>query len=821
MGICITKSTKNLLESECTAKDLEGEIIVTQKKSILKHKHEIVDSAPNSHVDTKDSRHKEKVLEDKAGDNSGNLLSVKNADKSKQSDSESEFVEPATPSRKKKLGKVGRKFETESHPENFITEIKRPNDSDLAFLKEVIQHCSSFKDLKEEDIIKILSNMFSCSTKEGEAVFKQGDEASCMFVLAEGSCDVLINNESKRTLNPGDLFGELALLYNAPRSASIICIKPCKFWALDRKSFRRAIELISFQNYEINRQYIDKVSFFENFSESQKDNLASYVITQRYNSKESVFRQGDDSNSYYIIREGAIELWEGNLVMKTFVEGEGFGENALYKDPGLRTMTAVAKGDTTLLVLSRETLIDVLGAEIESVILKNFSIRVLEQHPILKFLSKIQKTKWSNALERVSFSSEQKLASQNEILEFIYIVIEGSVTCGGDTYVKGQIMGIEALSSNGHWVTPHDIMASESVLAKIKIADAVAIIGENLDTTVKKNIETYSEMVNVLAEDFRDSAKDTDLTNLVFINKLGEGQFGEVLLVANSVTHSLYALKRVSKIKVQEYDIGTHIINEKNLLMNLNFPFLVKLYKTLKDNEALYFLLNFIQGSELFEFIREIDLMNNSEAQFYIGTVILVIEYIHEKSIVYRDLKPENMIVDKEGYVNIIDFGTAKLLSSPKMRTNTIIGTPHYMAPEIIRGKGYSLAVDVWSIGIVLFELMCGGVPFGENASSTVEIYKEILNCKIKFPNFFQKEENNNVMDLITMLLNKIPEARIKNDFANLKSHPWFDGFPWDDLFHRKVKAPYLPKIQKGSSEAEIKRAIERGISIKDQIRVV
>lgn len=150
---------------------------------------------------------------------------------------------------------------------------------------------------------------------------------------------------------------------------------------------------------------------------------------------------------------------------------------------------------------------------------------------------------------------------------------------------------------------------------------------------------------------------------------------------------------------------------------------------------------------------------------------------MHERQIVYRDLKPENMIVDQDGYLNVIDFGTAKKLPKNRLRTNTIIGTPHYMAPEILKGKGYSLAVDVWSIGIILFELMCGLVPFGETANDPLEIYKEILNSKVKFPSFFNKNENTKVIDLITTLLNKIPEARINNDFANLKSHPWFDFF--------------------------------------------
>lgn len=135
-------------------------------------------------------------------------------------------------------------------------------------------------------------------------------------------------------------------------------------------------------------------------------------------------------------------------------------------------------------------------------------------------------------------------------------------------------------------------------------------------------------------------------------------------------------------------------------------------------------------------------MLDNSEAIFYTATIILILEYLFEWNIVYRDLKPENMIVDDIGYINLIDFGTATWLSMNKNWTHTIIGTPHYMAPETLKGKGYNCTADLWSLGVIIFELMCGYVPFGENETDPISIYNAIVMAPLVFPDYFTESEN-------------------------------------------------------------------------------
>ena len=176
--------------------------------------------------------------------------------------------------------------------------------------------------------------------------------------------------------------------------------------------------------------------------------------------------------------------------------------------------------------------------------------------------------------------------------------------------------------------------------------------------------------------------------------------------------------------------------------------------------------------------IRIIGLLNVEQTKFYSAVMFYFLETMHSKNIIYRDLKPENIMVSENGYLKFIDMGTCKQLS-PKLgtkKTFTIIGTPNYMAPEIISGKGYSFSADLWSLGIIIYEFMAGYVPFGEEAEDPYEIYQEILKKPLKFPNYMKDLNTNN---FIIHLLNKVPEARLGGSYGSLSKHAFFNGIDW------------------------------------------
>ena len=233
--------------------------------------------------------------------------------------------------------------------------------------------------------------------------------------------------------------------------------------------------------------------------------------------------------------------------------------------------------------------------------------------------------------------------------------------------------------------------------------------------------------------------------------------------------------------------------------MLIDHQMIVKLIRTFKDSKRIYFLLEYVHGLELSLIMRSVGAFNGADSHFYVGSLLLILQYLHERDIIYRDLKPENVLVDISGYIKLIDFGTAKQIQS---RTFTLLGTPHYMAPEVIIGKGYNKNADLWSLGICLYEFLCAKVPFGDEEEDPYKVYSEILDLKISF----EKEgspPSEFAQNLIRQLLRKHPETRAGGSIENLKKHDWFSGFDWDGLTAQTLVAPYTPDIGDALEEVE------------------
>ncbi len=162
--------------------------------------------------------------------------------------------------------------------------------------------------------------------------------------------------------------------------------------------------------------------------------------------------------------------------------------------------------------------------------------------------------------------------------------------------------------------------------------------------------------------------------------------------------------------------------------------------RTYKDNTHLYFLLELVTGGDLLDVLENLGLLGRTQTQFYLGNLVLVLEYLRDQWIVYRDLKPENVMLDQRGYVKLIDFGLARKLDSREGRTYTLVGTAQFMAPEVALGKGFSTYADTWALGVCAFEFMVGRLPFGEDTDNQLEIFREILRKEPRVPRWLHED---------------------------------------------------------------------------------
>jgi protein kinase A len=231
------------------------------------------------------------------------------------------------------------------------------------------------------------------------------------------------------------------------------------------------------------------------------------------------------------------------------------------------------------------------------------------------------------------------------------------------------------------------------------------------------------------------------------------------------------------------------MISEKTILMCLDHPFIVNLAGTFQDSKCLYMVLEYVIGGEFFTHLRKAGRFDFNTTKFYASQVVSIFEYLHSQGFIYRDLKPENLLLDNEGFIKITDFGFAKRVA---FKTYTLCGTPEYIAPEVLLNKGHGKGVDWWTLGILMFEMLAGQPPFCDD--DPMGIYQQILSGKINFPRYFDRNAKVLIKRLLTADLTK-RYGCLKAGADDIKKHKCFSGIDWEATLARKVVAPIIPKV--------------------------
>merc|ERR1712096_157836 len=280
---------------------------------------------------------------------------------------------------------------------------------------------------------------------------------------------------------------------------------------------------------------------------------------------------------------------------------------------------------------------------------------------------------------------------------------------------------------------------------------------------------------------------------------IGAGSFATVWLGRDKKSEQTFALKRMSKSGIEDTQQQEHVANERDILSTVNCGFVVSLRSTFQDPRFVYMVLDVGLGGDMFTYLEGEGggRLGEKKAVFFMGCVVLAFEYLHRKQIVYRDLKPENLVLDFRGYLKLCDLGFAKKIA-PSERTYTVCGTPVYLAPEVIIGKGHASPVDWWTSGIFLYELITGYPPFDE--SNLVNTYDAILHRAPKFKKKYFKTDS--LQQLIKGLLNKKPNQRFGHSALDIKTrikqHKWFkqQGLDWGKLQRGEIPSPYRPRLK-------------------------
>eukprot|EP01041_Mallomonas_annulata_P009982 gene9982-20757_t len=294
---------------------------------------------------------------------------------------------------------------------------------------------------------------------------------------------------------------------------------------------------------------------------------------------------------------------------------------------------------------------------------------------------------------------------------------------------------------------------------------------------------------NATAEAVRTLPVPIDLSHFTIGVTLGTGSFGRVRFATHKSTGSIWAIKMLKKSEVIRLQQVEHMISEKQILTALDHPFIVRLGATFQDPKHLYMILEYIVGGEFFTHLRKAGRFDHLTGRFYCAQIILVFEYMHALDFIYRDLKPENLLLDKTGYLKITDFGFAKKVT---FKTYTLCGTPEYIAPEVLLNKGHGKGVDWWTLGVLMYEMMVGQPPFIDD--DPMGIYQQILSGKVRFPKYFEKNARSLVKKFLVADLTK-RYGCMKGGADYIKHHKWFVDFDWDGVANRRLPAPINPVV--------------------------
>ena len=772
--------------------------------------------------------------------------------------------------------------------------LKEKSDSQILDIKNAINNHFLFKTITSENIKAMIAEMKLCIYEVGQIIFTKGDPAYNFYIISEGSVEIMINSLSTTIMKKGECFGELALLHDSTRTATIKTREHTALWIIDRELFKSAVTSVFTNFYLENNAFFESLEFYKKLTNEAKEVFLAQAAYHEFSNNQEIIKENDPGNYLYIIKSGKVKCTVSNDCVRYLETGEIICEQAALFDIN-RTAVVTAVGKVSLFSIGNLEIMLFFRNSLQELYRNTLRIS-LETDFYFKYLNTVQQDMLISKLRILYFEPCNIVINKGtELGMALYIILKGSLKYKNNIYKRNSIIGTAEIINENYEFIENDIFSTEIViiaeLLKNDIEDVVGgklkkYIDENEIMNVLKKVQLFKSLsmlklrilssniclvnfnneecifskndpsnsfyivkegrvrisidgnfiryinvndyfgersillnqyraadayasgdcecwvltkqnfVDIIDEKIRvQLQKRLDLQNekieledLSLIKHIGNGMYGSVFLVVGKENNLKYALKVVSRSKIAAYHIQDLLLMEKKILFQIDHPFILKLVKTFKDQLRIYFLTEYIQGIELYDAMQEIYLLSNELSKFYVGCLLLILEYLHERFIYYRDLKPENIMIDKEGYPKLIDFGTSKLSTE---RSITLIGTPHYMAPEVIKGAGYDFSCDLWSLGVMCYEFMIGTLPFGDGEEDLAKIYESILSGNYRFP---KKFENIEARPFIEKLLNQDPSLRVTAH--ELKNNAWFIGINWEYLLGKQVKPPFIPRVQ-------------------------
>ena len=689
--------------------------------------------------------------------------------------------------------------------ERYSLAIIPKTEEQKALIESALQDNILFGDLGDEEFNLMVGTMKLKDVAKGETLITQGESGDNFYVVNSGTFNFFVDGAKVGSCKSGQTFGELALLYNAPRAATVTCEEPGSVWLLPRANFRKIVSSSAARSRNETSNALKSVPLLSELTDKQIDALVDCVTTVRFDPGDVVLRKGDKGRVFYFIKSGDVEctkIGSSDDASLTLGPGEYFGERALMTSEP-RAANVIAMTELECIALDKDDFEAHLGPLLDRLD-RNLGARVLKTMEIFKDLTDSERSKLVEEFQEEKFKAGEYVVRQGESGSKFYIIRDGTFEVSkqvGETDDRAFLANLTNGDFFGEGALLKDEPRGADVVAKTDgrvfslEREAFDRSMQKLKTHLSRHLSMRLDMTDDTIRAKRKQQYESILmSDLEIMRTLGTGTFGRVKLVHHPKLKKAFALKQLQKAAVVAYRQQANVISEKTIMELADHPFILRLHKTFKDRDCLYMLLEFVQGGELFTLLHiRGGKLADKDARFYAACVQDALEYLHDRDIVYRDLKPENLLIDDEGYIRVVDFGFSKKITT---RSFTLCGTPEYLAPELVLGKGHNRAVDIWALGVLIYEMIAGTSPFADHVNGDhMVICKKIVRNKVEYPRRFGEKAK----DLVSRLLVREPHLRIgclSGGHQDIKDHPWMKSMDYPALLRKRIKAPWVPEIK-------------------------
>jgi len=729
------------------------------------------------------------------------------------------------------------------------------DEDEQKFITSVISEHSDFvlSNLAPPEVKMLVESMERFEPSLGDHFIEQGSVGDYLYVIKEGSIKYLKDGVEVGTVGPGTVFGELSLLYDCPRAVTVVATSDdCLLFKASRETFRSIQVSFILSDGEETRRLLKGTKLFADLPDYTIREMASYLFKKTFVKGEILCQKGEDIEEVYFIKEGRViaKDIEMNMVYLndiTFNPGDCFGERAIVMgDKCIGTVECLTDG--VAYVLTRERFLHCLqGMDMHAMILNDLDVKVLQASPIIgdSDLSRLEILELVKKLTTVTFEPGEVVSTVGDMMECALYFTEtknkdsGGIECttidGVSKLLKPSEpfgFGLGALKLvNYDDIEAAAIKGKERNLKHLESVEAILETKRNLveynrvaawatfkavgNETVHLRKLAMKDAVEViydplrLGRNYKKNQSDNANITHVTLEKgrlLGQGTFGQVWLCRDPSKNCAYALKVQYKRQLITNHQSAGVVRETNIMRKMHHPFVMGLVHAEQDPACLYMVMELAQGGELLRQMRNSERPNLSEpaAKFYAACMLEGLSYMHRRNYVYRDLKGENVLLDKDGYCVIVDLGFAKHVPD---KTFTFCGTPIFIAPEVLLNKGHDKSADIWAFGVMIYEMLFGTNPFFDYNDPSIcqrTLFKRIVRADFQRPceqsavDAYSKTSKE-AKDLIKKLLVVNPNRRLgcqAQADLDIRNHPWFkEDIDFGKLYRKELEAPWVPEI--------------------------